>query len=96
MCQWLHSHHTRNLVPFSDWRIAVVSSQKWITIRFAQRIAILVELDSVPPLLGDANNRRTMTCTEDRGGAIIDMDTTMRDLGDVRRYRTGTWGTFRS
>jgi hypothetical protein len=29
-----------------------------------------------------------MTCTEDRDGAIIDMDTTMRDLGDVHRYRT--------
>ena len=29
-----------------------------------------------------------MTCTEDRGGAIIDMDTTMRDLGDVRRSAT--------
>ena len=27
-----------------------------------------------------------MTCTEDRDGAIIDVDTTMRDLGDVRRY----------
>ena len=27
-----------------------------------------------------------MTCTEDRGGAIIDMDTTTRDLGDVRGY----------
>ena len=27
-----------------------------------------------------------MTCTEDRDGAIIDMDATMRDLGDVHRY----------
>ena len=29
-----------------------------------------------------------MTCTEDRGGAIIDMDTTLRDLGDVHRSST--------
>ena len=29
-----------------------------------------------------------MTCTEERGGAIMDIDTTTRDLGDVRRYPT--------
>ena len=29
-----------------------------------------------------------MTCTEDRDGAIIDMDTAIRDLGDVRRSPT--------
>ena len=29
--------------------------------------------------------RRTMTCTEDRDAPVFDIDTTIRDLGDVRR-----------